>query len=177
MKNIFQVVIIFSFVLISCKKSSNSNSHVNCEELITDTIGTGDTARIYMQNAFSPNGDGINESSRPVFKGIASLTFSVYDNNNNLVFTTSQLNTPGPNGLTTTTSSWQPVQIINGYEVYYYKIQATTLSNHQIGICGELYKLSCFPSSIPQSLLFFESQLRSDGTYSTNSSENLPNCP
>lgn len=175
MKRLLPIALIAIILLSNCKKSNDTITHVNCDELITDTLGTSDTARIYMQNAFTPNADLLNDISRPVLKGLSSMVFTIYDADNNIVFTTNQLTLPDPHGLATCPgwSSSTP----SSYETYYYKIQATTTTNHHIGTCGELYKLSCFPSGIPKTSLFFESQLKIDGTYDPNSGETIPNCP
>ena len=75
MKKILPIALIATILLSNCKKSDDTVTHVNCDGLITDTLGTGDTARIYMQNAFTPNGDLKNDISRPVVKGLSSIVF------------------------------------------------------------------------------------------------------
>ena len=175
MKKTLLITLIATIVLSNCKKSNDAVTHVNCDGLITDTLGTGDTARIYMQNAFTPNGDFRNDISRPIVKGLSSIVFTIYDANNNIVFTTTQLSAPDPHGLASC-PGWS-TSSPSTYEIYYYKIQGTTIANHHIGTCGELYKLACFPSTIPKSSLFFEDQLLINGTYDPNTGETIPNCP
>jgi len=80
MKRIFPIVLIATAVILSsCSKSNEPVRVINCDGLITDTLGTGDNGRIYMPNAFSPNNDGLNEICRPVTKNIASKGFTLYD--------------------------------------------------------------------------------------------------
>jgi gliding motility-associated-like protein len=118
-----------------------------------------------MPNAFTPNSDGRNDISRPLGINITSLVYTIYDANNTVVFTTNQLG-----------QGWQTTISNNSFEKFYYKIQGVTTSGRHIGTCGELYKLSCFPSGIPKSSLFFESQVTQIG-FTSNSNEVLPNCP
>jgi hypothetical protein len=161
---------------MSCSKSNETVNHINCDGLITDTLGINDNGRIFMQNAFTPNSDGMNDVNRVIVKNISAIVFTIYDGNNAVVFTTTQLTSPDPNGFAST-AAWAPTTNASTYEIYYYKIQATTSSNNHIGTCGELYKLACFPSGIPMTSLYFESQLLTNGTYSPNSGETIPNCP
>lgn len=161
-------LIVGSLFLSSCQKSSDTNPPVtliNCDGLVTDTLGTGDNGRIYFANAFTPNNDGLNDLSRPITQNISSLTFTVYDSTNNVVFSTS-----------TSPYNWSTTVSANSATIYYYKIQATTISNRHIGLCGSLYKLSCVPASIPRSSLRFEDQLTPFG-FTGPTAENLPNCP
>ena len=44
-------------------------------------------------------GDFRNDISRPIVKGLSSIVFTIYDANNNIVFTTTQLSAPDPHGL------------------------------------------------------------------------------
>jgi len=161
-------IMCFSFLVLilttSCGKIESIRL-THCDDVVTDTAGTGDNGRVYMQNAFSPNSDGLNDVSRPVTYNIDSLVFTIYDQNNNVVFTTNKLG-----------EGWKTTVNNNNFITYYFKIQARTLSKHNIGLCGELYKMSCFPPSLPRSKFQFEDQLLPDGSYSANSLETLPVC-
>jgi gliding motility-associated-like protein len=161
-------LIILSLGLCYCKKSKDTNNttnHINCDGLITDTLGTGDNAKIYMPNAFTPNSDGLNDVSRPYTQNVTAITFTIYDGNNGVLFTTTTLG----QGWTTSLSP-------DTWSTYYYKIQATTAGGHHIGKCGELYKLGCFPSSIPKSSLYFEDQLTPNG-FTVVTLESMGTCP
>ncbi len=153
----------FSLFLPGCHKSDTAATHINCDGLVTDTLGTGDNARIYMPNAFTPNGDGLNDTIKPISLNTSSLTFTIYDGNNNLVYIAAW-----------PFEGWSPAITANTFETYYYKIVARTYSNHLIGICGELYKLSCRPNNAPT--LYFPDQLTPNG-FTDPTSESLPVCP
>lgn len=139
--------------------------HSNCDGLLTDTLGTNDPGQVYMPNAFSPNGDGLNDVSRPFTQQITSIEFTIYDENENVIFTTSQLG-----------QGWVPVAGPGTSTKYYFRIQATTTANRHIGLCGNVYALTCFPSSFPASIFKFEDQLTPSG-FTGVTHENLPNCP
>jgi gliding motility-associated-like protein len=153
------------FFLSSCSKTADNTPPIPvfCEGLVTDTAGTGDPARVYFPNAFTPNSDGLNDVSKPVVSGISAITFTIYDLNSNVVFTTSQLN-----------EGWHTTITPGNSVSYFFKIQATTTSGHKIGFCGDLYKLSCKPASAPT--LYFEDQLTANG-FTGTTAENLPACP
>jgi gliding motility-associated-like protein len=153
------------FILYSCSKTEDNTPPVPvfCEGLVTDTAGTNDPARVYFPNAFTPNSDGLNDVSKPVVSGISAISFTIYDLNSNVVFTTNQLN-----------EGWHTTIVANSSVQYYFKIQATTTSNHKIGFCGDLYKLSCKPASAPT--LYFEDQLTANG-FTGTTAENLSVCP
>ena len=156
---------IVMLIFMNCKKSHDTTNHVNCDGLITDTLGTGDNAKIYMPNAFTPNSDGLNDISRPYTQNVTSIAFTIYDGDNNVVFNT-----------TTLGQGWNTTSSPDTWSVYYYKIQVTTAGGHHIGQCGELYKLSCFPGSIPKSSLYFEDQLTPNG-FTVPTSESMGTCP
>jgi hypothetical protein len=74
-------------IFSSCSKLNDKQaSPINCDNLITDTAGTNDSARIFTPTAFSPNGDGLNDRYRVLFVQIASVDLKVYDENNKIVF-------------------------------------------------------------------------------------------
>ena len=163
---IFAFTISFSLLLVSCDKSSNDPvTPINCNGLVTDTAGTGDNGQVFMPTAFTPNGDGKNDVIRPICSNIAAIEFTIYDQHNGVVFMT-----------TTIGQGWNTTVSAGTFSKYYYRIQATTMSNHKIGKCGELYKLSCYPQSIPQSNFTFEDQLTPSG-FTGVTSEVLVSCP
>jgi len=152
----------------TCSKSTDDIlARINCQGLVTDTLGTGDNGRVYMPNAFSPNGDGVNDVCKPILQNIASIEFTIYDEGNNVVFTTTLL-----------TQGWNASFTANTSTKYYYKIQATTTGNHKIGLCGEVYRLTCFPAAIPRSSFYFQDQLTPFGfTGPTIEGSLLLTCP
>ena len=156
MKTIPFILITAIILVCSCKKHHDNVVPINCDGLITDTLGTGDTARIYMVNAFTPNGDGINDLCRGIVSGASSFVLTIYDGNNNVVFTGTHF-----------TDYFQPT-LPSTYTKYYYKIQVTTAQNHHIGECGDLYAMSCRPSSLTLNDLRLEDELTYFGwTHST----------
>jgi len=148
----FMLCIAAVLLFNACSKSNNRPAPVNCDNLITDTTGTNDNAAIFAVTAFTPNGDGLNDMYRINTLDIASYTVSLYDDNNNVVFTGTQ-----------STLGWGPSVAINAYAKYYYRIQATPNSSHQIGLCGNLYLLNCVPANADRTLFHFEDQLTQNG--------------
>jgi hypothetical protein len=118
-----------------------------------------------MPTAFTPNGDGRDDIIRPIPVNLSSIVFTIYDDNNNVVFTTNQLS-----------QGWFPVTGSNVHIKYYYKIQAVTAANHHIGKCGELYRLTCLPGNLPLGSIYFEDQLTLNG-FTAPTGENLSTCP
>ncbi len=138
---------------------------INCNGLITDTLGTNDNAKIYMPNAFTPNGDGLNDILRPITFNVASIEFTIYDGSNNVVFFTNQL-----------MQGWQPATGNNIAIKYYYKIQVITNANHKIGKCGELFRMTCRPATVLPGSLYFEDMLTVNG-FTGPTAESLSTCP
>ncbi len=165
MKLILTIFLSTVIILLSnCTKSGEPYRIVNCDGLETDTLGSGDNGRIYIPNAFSPNNDGVNELLRPVTQNIASFVFTIYDENNIVLFTTT---IPG--------QGWQPSQGSNTAKKYFYKIQSTTVSGKKIGQCGDVYSLTCFPINPPKSFYYFEDMLTVNG-FTGTTIESLPTC-
>ena len=159
LSNILVLIIIF---LTACNKEDDNITPDICNGLITDTLGTNNSAKIYMPNAFSPNGDAKNDMIIPYCRNVLSIEFTIYDQKKAVVFSTNQLD-----------QGWGSTLISdNSVTKYYYKIQAITSANHKIGVCGDLYKLSCRPNN---TLLYFTDQLTQTG-FTNRTSETLPNC-
>lgn len=166
MKLILSIALIATaVVLTNCSKSSDPFVYINCDGLITDTLGSGDIGRVYMPNAFSPNNDGLNDICRPVTFNIDSIEFTIYDENNIVVFTT---NIPG--------NGWLPASGGLPVKKYYYKIQAVTTAGKKIGLCGEVYSMTCFTINPVRSFYYFEDMLTPNG-FTGTTSEPLTTCP
>ena len=167
MQNLILFLTLFAstIFLTDCNKSHISTNPINCDNLITDTQGTIDPAKIYMPNAFTPNADGLNDYSIPITANISSINFIIYDENNNIVFETEEVG-----------RGWTSAPSPKNYKKYYYRIQATTTSNHKIGICGEMYALNCIPSGMTISNFNFQDQLTETG-FTKKTYEILQNCP
>lgn len=165
-KTLLILILTASILLSNCDKSTDPTTKVtptNCDNLITDTLGTGDTGRIQMPSAFTPNTDGINDLCIPLAVNISSIDFKIFDEANNIVFETTKVG-----------QGWTSAP--NSNTKYYYRIQAITTSNHKIGICGQVNSLKCIPSGMTLNNFLFSDQLSPDGTvYAT--SEYLVNCP
>jgi hypothetical protein len=166
MKLIFPVILILSVALFSsCSKSGDPIVHINCDGLVTDTLGTNDSGRIYIPNAFTPNGDGLNEILRPFTQNIDSIQFTIYDESNRVVFTSNLLG-----------DGWLAPAPALPIVRYYYKIQATTNNNKKIGVCGDVYAVTCFTINPPKSFYYFEDMLTMNG-FTGTTMETLATCP
>ena len=166
MKLIFPVILFVSVVLFSgCSKSGDPFVHINCDGLVTDTLGTNDSGRIYIPNAFTPNSDGLNEIYRPFTQNIDSIQFTIYDENNAVLFTTNILG-----------GGWLAPPLPFPVKRYYYKIQATTINGNKIGVCGDVYALTCYTINPPKSFYYFEDMLTING-FTAPTLETLANCP
>ena len=166
MKLIFTAILLSAVVLFSsCSKSGEPFLRINCDGLVTDTLGTNDSGRIYIPNAFTPNGDGLNEIYRPFTQYIDSIQFTIYDEDNTVLFTSNLLG-----------DSWIPPATSLLVKRYYYKIQATTHRNRKIGVCGDVYALTCYTINPPKSFYYFEDMLTANG-FTGTTLETLKTCP
>ena len=152
-------------IFFGCRKPEKPAHLVYCDGLITDTAGTNDNGRVFFPSAFSPNGDGLNDILKPIIQNISSISFTILDDYNQVIFNTSF---PG--------EGWRTNLVPNAYVVYYYRIQATTTAQRKIGLCGKVYMLTCFTKNIPRTNFYFEDQLTPMG-FTGLTSENLGDCP
>ncbi len=155
-------------IIVGCSKSDDGNNIAEdpCVNLITDTLGTNDPARIFVPTAFTPNEDGLNETRKPILYDIASFEYILYDMNYRKLSTVVDTNRIF---VFPTTYSLTAVK-------YYYRIQGVTNSGNRIGHCGEIYKLTCLPVGKPASYFKFADQLTNNG-FTGTTAEVLPTCP
>lgn len=165
MKLIFPVVLMVFIGFFSGCSKYDPVTQINCDGLITDTLGSNDSGRIYIPNAFTPNGDGLNEIYRPITLNIDSIQFTIYDENNTVVFFSDLLG-----------DGWLPPPPTLPIKRYYYKIQATTNNNKKIGVCGHVYVLTCFSTDPPKNFYYFEDMLTGNG-FTAPTAETLSPCP
>jgi len=144
----FLLLIFLTAILIFLSDcSKKENNQINCIGLVTDTLGKNDPAKIWMPNAFTPDGNGLNDCLRPWLISVAAISFTVYDEENSIVF-----NTNDPS------EGFCPDQDFRSN--YYYKIQVTTETGNQIGLCGSAYSfIDCVPDSYQDDILYFLDQL------------------
>ena len=57
-----------------------------CEDIFTETIEMTQGYEIILPNAFTPNGDGINETIRPVYNCMVEVKMSIYDTWGSLIY-------------------------------------------------------------------------------------------
>ena len=62
-------------------------NELGCYDSVTNPITIGRGYSIYTPNVFTPNSDCLNDFYRPLFTGFERLTFNIYDNKGNLIYT------------------------------------------------------------------------------------------
>ena len=112
-----------------------------CADTINDTVKVKDYYTFYVPNAFTPNGDGLNDYFQPTGNNVDPNNFSmvIYDRWGNLVFQTNKWYikhddegyAEGWKGTLNNTGSWGNVVM----DVYVYRIKLTDLN----GIKHEYY--------------------------------------
>ncbi len=72
--------------ILTAKNSSGCISTIKKEVKVEN--------KLYAPNAFSPNGDGRNDTWFPTFDDDCTFTLTIFDGTNNVVYTTTDLNAP-----------------------------------------------------------------------------------
>ena len=70
-----------------------------CIEVFTDEIDVTDGYDIVLPNAFSPNGDGMNDTIRPVYSCVNSIEMFIYDTFGSLIYYENNADLTGWNGI------------------------------------------------------------------------------
>jgi len=70
-----------------------------CTEVFTDEIDVTDGYDIVLPNAFSPNGDGMNDTIRPVYSCVNSIEMFIYDTFGSLIYYENNADLTGWNGI------------------------------------------------------------------------------
>ncbi len=166
MKKIISYLPVFAAALIlwGCKDKDPSPDECGIE---TQEIPVGDNAILFIPNAFSPNGDGLNDRLAFFSKHITSISFTVYDSQHNIVYSTSQLN-----------QSWA-APATSEMTIYRYRVQGTTAAGNPVARCGTIYAMSCVPFYVSRSELIFGDQYdpaMPAGYLKDTSAEMLPDC-
>lgn len=131
----------------NCYQCSKTDEYPFICEGFRENAPQGDNATIQMPTAFTPNGDGLNDMLGPTLHGIASLTFTVYNIDQKVVFTTQEIN----KGF----AASRPVN----KDVYYYRVEATSLAGNRVARCGTVYALNCIPLGSRAKDFVFSDQL------------------
>jgi gliding motility-associated-like protein len=100
------------------------NYPFGCQYVNTKTLLVQKGYSVVMPNAFTPNGDGVNDSFVPVFLGFIEMTLDVYDSWGSIVYTEKGQTLAGWNGKV------KDLDAENGN--YYFKLSATTFYNKTV---------------------------------------------
>jgi gliding motility-associated-like protein len=150
-------ITVFLLALVSCREEYEDR-RTYCDNLIIDTLGTGDSSRIYVPYAFTPNGDGVNDLFMPAAFHVKSWTLEIYDDCGERLFVSTQ---PG--------QGWTANSNVEYKQSYYYRLRAVTNENHRIGLCGEFVALDCIPRGYELYHFTFSDQFSYDGLdFATN---------
>lgn len=162
---LFTIISIWFFITLSCKYDATDKIH--CKDLITDTDTTGiDSSAVYVPNAFTPNGDGLNDNFAPLLVNIESGEFTVFSSRGKQLFSTHDL-----------TAGFIPEDLPKGADTYLFRVQALTRTGRRIGFCGEFQALKCLKTNADFNTLRFADQFDpSNRGFVLPTSEQLQRC-
>lgn len=144
MKNIMIATTLVLLSLVACNKKERHTN--NCPFPEQRERPNSDSSRMLVPNAFTPNGDGINDWLRPMTTNITAIEFTVFDENNIVVFRTTKVD-----------EWWKPT-IMEDVVKYTYQVKATTTGGDTLAWCGTIYSLKCIPNYLNFDNLIFGDQ-------------------
>lgn len=99
-----------------------------------------DTAEVRFANAFSPNGDGINDLWFPFFnRHVTAVEFKIIDLSGKILFTSTGM-----------FDGWAPTDDLKkGMTQYVARVRATSSSGNVMDTCVTLYAYYCTPPKAP----------------------------
>ncbi|KAA5537265.1 hypothetical protein F0919_06225 [Taibaiella lutea] len=141
MKRIFYSILLL-ISLYSCGKKDKFECGVQNEMAPAD-----DSSSLFIPNAFSPDGNGLNDVFVPFTRNMDSVHFAVYDTDNRLIFETHELY-----------KGWMPDNAESGLTLYHYKVMAKSHQGYTYNRCGDFYVYKCLPKGFDASTLVFGDQ-------------------
>lgn len=142
----YLLLVVLSVVAYTACKKKDKGPATDPNAALADTLratctapftGHGDSSEVWLPTAFSPNGDGINDVYRPIqwtnstANYFSSFSIKVYDTLANLVFSSTDIGSPGWDG-------WAPSTSAAGDKYkYYVRIKYTT--THGVKDSGSTY--------------------------------------
>ncbi len=157
------------FLFSSCNKDEDFLPSWQCN-LQEQELPAGDSAKLFLPNAFTPNGDGLNDIFVPQYSGMTNINFTVFDNQGNILFKTSELD-KGWDGLSKAGEQ---------YTIIRYAVEAVSRSGNRVARCGSAYRLLCIPKGVSRANLIFGDQYDPSfpvGYLLGTSLEQLQDCP
>lgn len=100
--------------LVSCNKISLTQKH--CKDLVNDP-SRNDSSQIIIPNAFTPNGDGLNDVFIPLYFNISTVEFTVFNTRGKELFKTTDM-----------TQGFIPEEIPEKNKEYLFRLQASAKS-------------------------------------------------
>jgi len=115
----------------SCEKKKVKKNCCKITIAISPSSYNTDSVRVFVPNAFTPNGDGVNDNFGAQFMGINSVDFKIYKGKSKLVFQTTSL-----------TEWWNgDYQGKTKTGMFRYEMQLTTKHGQSLSVAGEFCSL------------------------------------
>lgn len=163
-------ILLTTFFLGACREKRPKSDYPNdfCPAANV-TLPETDSAFIVVPNAFTPNGDGLNDTWRPVVNHISSLEVKVIDAAGNILFHSNSLN-----------EGWEPMHgSKTGIIRYKAWVKATSTAGNVMEQCNYIYVYYCLPEDSPvdvNTLLFADQVVPGDPGMYLNTQEQLDFC-